>query len=151
MKERRVKETREFMRRLLTTDLFDAWLLTEAVVAGASTWTVDGRINRAYYEQDADGREEMPQEDFTRWGEVRPVIFDLIRGKRTPLSFRFLLKPTAELSRDGICRIRFTEGHVHITSAVTMKEFSTDRGPEHDWDEACSRFLEESEILCEEL
>lgn len=33
----------------------------------------------------------MPPYDFSCWTDMRPLCFDLIKGKRTPVSFKFVL------------------------------------------------------------
>ena len=78
MKERSIRQTKEFMRRFLTTELFDEWLLGEAMITGAVTWTVDGRVNRAYYGEDADA--EAPGSAHMPWAQIRPIVLSLIRG-----------------------------------------------------------------------
>ena len=156
MKERSIRQTKEFMRRFLTTELFDEWLLGEAMITGAVTWTVDGRVNRAYYGEDADA--EAPGSAHMPWAQIRPIVLSLIRGKHTPLSFRFLLYPpedpgnpasgSADLKR--VCRIRFHEGHILIASAVDLKTFTMDKEPERAWDEELSRFLDTHSLDFEE-
>lgn len=152
MKERQIRETRNFMRLLLTTELFDSWPLIEAQITCANTWTVDGHINRAYFSQDTSDNEtgeDTENASFSRWADVRPVALSLIRGKRTPLSFQFILHEKDDPER--ICRIRFADGHVYAASAVSMKTFSLDKEPERAWDEALSRFLDENGIDFEEI
>ncbi|MCR4763793.1 MAG: DUF5721 family protein [Lachnospiraceae bacterium] len=160
MTERKISQTKEFMQALLTRDVFDRWFLVEAQVVGANTWTVDGHLNHAYFEGDM-SEETTPSGEYACWAVQRPIILQLIRGKRTPLSFRFLMMPPDDFARaevesartgmDRICRIRFQEGHVFVTSAVSMKEFTLDREPERAWDESLSRFLAEKELAFEEL
>ncbi len=159
MIERKILMTKEFMRSFLTTELWDDWQLCEASITGAVTWTVDGRVNRAYYGEDGAG--EMPAGEYMPWAQIRPVVLSIIKGKHTPLLFRFLLTPpetdggedaqaySAEFVR--VCRIRFADGHIYIASAVDMKQFSLDKEPERKWDEALSRFLDTHYIDYEEL
>lgn len=134
------------MRLLLTTELFDDWRLTKAQLSCANTWTVDGQINRDYYDRDdAEAEPQSPEDSaFSRWSSIRPVILTLIRGKRTPLSFQFLFQEPEH--DEQICRIRFADGHVYLASAVSMKTFSLDKEPERAWDDALSRFLDEHGI-----
>ncbi len=167
MKERRILRTREFMQLLLTTDTFDRWLLSQAQLVCASTWTIDGHVNRAYYE-DGDRDQNVPTKTFVPWSELRPTVLSLIRGKRTPVSFTFLFMPPEETDADTaadpflsaedgtadfdrVLRIRFQDGHVLAASAVSMRAFSLDKEPEHKWDEVLSRYLDHLGIAFEEL
>lgn len=44
-----IKDVKHFMGRLLGTDLLDSFLLEEAVVSTYNTFTIDGRMNRAFF------------------------------------------------------------------------------------------------------
>ena len=88
-----------FMSRLLASDTFDCFLLEEAVIGTASTFTIDGRINREFFAGQAPEEDETamssrsgqqsPSQEFRPWSELRGLCYDLIKGKRPPLFFRF--------------------------------------------------------------
>ena len=157
MIERKILQSKEFMRSFLTTELWDEWLVQEATITGGVTWSVDGHINRDYYKEEI-GEDEMPQSDCMPWAKIRPIALSLIRGKRTPLSFRFLLYPpedpgdpaTSSADVKRVCRIRFQEGQLFIASAVDLKNFTLDKEPERAWDGALSRFLDAHSLSYEE-
>ncbi|MCR5177682.1 MAG: DUF5721 family protein, partial [Lachnospiraceae bacterium] len=148
MEERKVKSTKEFMRAFLTEDMWDDWLLVKAQIAGANTWDIDGTINKEYF---AGGDEtDVPAGTYSRWEQLRPFALSVIRGKRTPLSFMFILQPPAALYAehtdpgcDRVCRIRFVDGSVMIASAVSMSTFTLDKEPERAWDRDLSAFLDD--------
>ena len=143
------------MRRFLTEDMWDDWLLVKAQIVGANTWDIDGMINKEYFAGDEES--DAPAEVYSRWAEIRPFALSVIRGKRTPLSFMFILQPPATLyaenaapGSDRVCRIRFVEGSVLIASAISMNTFTMDKEPERAWDRDLSAFLDEKDIDCEE-
>ena len=58
------------MNRLLKTELFDHFLLAEATIHGAISYSVDGHINREFFDTEeladltADGSEYLPFSHF---------------------------------------------------------------------------------------
>ena len=77
-----------FMLHLLVADTFEPFLLEEAVIGTASTFTLDGHVNPEFYGADDD---DKPSWEFRPWSELKGLCFDLVKGKRTPLFFRFVL------------------------------------------------------------
>lgn len=155
MIERKIKETKDFMRKLLTESLWDEWLLTEAVISCDVNYTIDGQVNREYYGED---EENVPAGQYVRWERIRPVALSLIRGKHTPLFFRFTLRPPQSVTGasddtgiDRSVRLCFREGALYAASAVSLREFTLDKEPERAWDAAFSHFLTEHGIDHEEL
>ena len=143
------------MRVLLTEDVWDDWLLVQAQIVGANTWDIDGKINKEYFA--GDDETEVPAGMYSHWADIRPFALSVIRGKRTPLSFRFMLQPPATLYADNavsgsdrVCRIRFVEGSVLVASAISMNTFTMDKEPERAWDKDLSAFLDEKSIDYEE-
>ncbi len=143
------------MRIFLTEDMWDDWLLVKAQITGANTWDIDGRINWEYFA--GTDETDRPAEAYSLWADIRPFALSVIRGKRTPLSFMFILQPPASLytmdavpGSDRICRIRFVEGSVLIASAISMSTFTMDKEPERAWDRDLSAFLDSKDIGYEE-
>ena len=79
-----VKELKNFMTKLLTTDCFDSFLLAEASVSSQAEYTIDGHINRDFYTREELDDPQVCPYRFVRWSEIRPVCFQIIRGKRAP-------------------------------------------------------------------
>ena len=80
-----------FMNQLLATDAFDLFLLQEAVITTANTYTIDGRMNRDFFSKEELENGSCPYE-FQPWSEIRGLCFHLIKGKHTPLFFKFILQ-----------------------------------------------------------
>ncbi len=145
------------MNRLLKTELFDHFLLAEATIHGAISYSVDGHINREFFDTEeladltADGSEYLPFSHF------RPICYELIRGKHTPLymKFVFLLSPanaiktitsvdtgfTAEDVSGIFLNLTFRDGHLVLTTGVSYRTFTLDRSFDNAWDSLAARFL----------
>ena len=114
-------------------------------------------MNRDFYDADelaaltADGSEYLP------FSYLRPVFFELIRGRHTPLylKFVFLLSPSNAkktiLSSDtgfvpddisGIfLNLTFRDGQMVLTTGVSYRTFTTDHSFDIAWDTLAARFL----------
>ncbi len=156
----KILKQKSFMAKLLTTDIFDNFLVEEAVIETFNTFTIDGRIHKDFY-KDIASSDEIPLEDFSRWSKIRPVCLDLIKGKQTPLSFKFVLslcekdkeaflsKADTDLSTDQVhpgLVIKFSKGQVLITSALSLSIFTLDKSIEKAWDEYIPSFLDSNDI-----
>ena len=87
----KIKDKKDFMGKLLTGDIFDSFLLKEALICGPVPFHIDGHINRAFFDEtDGDNSYASTYESIP-WKDIRPVCFDLIKGKKTPTRFSFVL------------------------------------------------------------
>ena len=156
----KISNTRHFMAALLTSELFDTFLIESAELRTANTFTIDGHVNKEFYgEEDADRQEY----ELSFWKNLRPVCYELIKGKHTPVSFKFILCLTpekkdelleAELSAvvsSLVFIIRFSEGHITITTGAALSGFTLDKSYEKIWDEYVKRFLSTVGLEYEEL
>ena len=78
------------MNHLLVADTFDPFLLEEATISTALTVTIDGHINKDFYPADERGEDCIPWE-LQSFSKIKGLCFDLIKGKHTPLYFKFVL------------------------------------------------------------
>lgn len=159
-----ITSMKNFMSRLLTSDTFDCFLLEEAVIGTANTYTIDGHINRDFFK----GAEpEEPAYDFRPWSEIKGLCFDLIKGRRTPLFFRFVLhlmpeKAKALLSRENsgvdpsllkalVLTIRYDGSKAVLTTGISYHSFVPSKEPDAVWDSALMKYLSERDISFESL
>ncbi len=86
----KIEELKDFTRKLFVEEVFDWWMMREAVITTFNMFTIDGRIRKGYFmEQEL---EEKGIGELSPWKLVRPVCFSLIKGKRLPESFRITLQ-----------------------------------------------------------
>lgn len=84
-----IKDIKSFMNRLLLQPDFDAFLLVEGTVTTSNTFHIDGHIKPDYYSKEEQEALGLMNRRFSLWQEIRPFCLELIKGKRTPLNFRF--------------------------------------------------------------
>lgn len=156
-----VTSMKQFMNQLLTADTFDIFLLEEAVISTACTFTIDGHINREFFGAGNGEAVELPY-DFRPWSEIKGLCFDLIKGRRTPLFFRFVLhlmpeKASALLTKEGsdvdpslvkalVLNIRYDGSKAVLTTATSYHTFLPSKEPDAIWDKALMKYLEGKSI-----
>lgn len=157
----KIAEMNRFMGKLLKSEAFDWYLLKDGFLRTNMEYRFQGRVFPEYF--DTEERENL-QEEYVFWSEVKPVVFELIKGKKTPLAFTFtLLLPgdavTEFLSRyslsDGEDRpslylqIRFEHGTGHVVTGTARNTFSLDKSLEEAWDTEAVRLMKMMEIAVE--
>ncbi len=157
-----ITDTKLFMNQLLRTELFDSFLLQEAVITVSGTYTINGRMEKTYYQ--AEELEELQLQNYPAlpFSFFRDHCFGLIKGKKTPSYFKFifLLSPantarTLAVSSSsykpndisGIyMNLKYTDGKLSLTTGISYNIFSTDKTLEHEWDGFVEKFLLKNNI-----
>lgn len=150
------------MGRLLKSDFFDNFLLKEGFLRTNMEFRFQGKQFPEYF--DTKEQEQLTQE-YVFWKEVKPFVFELIKGKRTPLAFSFSLFLTKEQTKELLLReavaigednptlffqIRFEHGIGRIITGTARNIFSLDRTLEEVWDEEVKHLLHQMDIVVEQ-
>ncbi len=162
-----ISELKDFMNKFLCSEIFDNFLLQEASIQGNVTYHIEGGLHTDFYSTDELESEGLSGLSFIPYGKVRNQCFNLIKGKRTPSFFKFvlLLSPvnlanTLERSHSSFSpnditgafiNLKFQGGTLVITTGVSYRIFSVDKSFEQEWDLLVKRFLKTHEIVFEEL
>jgi len=156
----KIKQQKNFMAKLLTTELFDSFLVEEVTIDTFNTFTIDGRIHKEFYKDSEESQAPLSNE-FSNWAKIRPIALSLIKGKQTPLGFKFILHLSdsdklallqdadMDISPDQLSlgiNIKFSQGEVIITTGVSYGIFTLDKSAEKAWDEYIPSFLESNGI-----
>ena len=162
----KINNKKEFMSKLLVSELFDSFLVEEATIDTFNTFHIDGTLHKEFYKNDPDYTEESFTNPLSNWELLKPVCYGLIKGKRTPLGFKIIfhaddkLKATIIESADASFSakditlgigIRFSNGDVLLTTGTTFSTFTMDKTIEKAWDAFIPSFLERSDISTELL
>lgn len=163
----KITDKKDFMGKLLAGETFDSFLLKEASIHSFVPYLIDGHINKAFFNDETDDSISFTAYDYAQWKDIRPVCFDLIKGRRTPTKFMFVLylKPEAmdaifdkagisaseSLVQNLILNIRFEQGEMSITTGIDYSGFTLDKSAEQLWDTTTIKFLDKKEISYENI
>lgn len=159
-----ITSLKTLMNQLLAGDSFDIFLLEEAVISTANTYTVDGHINVDFYSLEERETDQLPY-DFQPWSELKGLCFNLIKGKRTPLFFKFVfhLKPekaqalleqqnssvNSDVLKAMVLNIRYDGTKAIITTGTAYHTFVMDKEADIIWDKALTKYLSDKGISYE--
>ena len=153
------------MSKLLTSDLFDNYLVEEVAIDTFNSFYIDGHVHKEFFSESEDP-DSVPSGDLSRWADLRNICLELIKGKRTPLKFKFVFHldeaTTAKIAQEAEAglspsdiklgvNIRFSRGELIITTGTAFSIFTLDKSIEKAWDSYFPSFLESNGIVIEYL
>ena len=96
---------KDFMNKFLKTEIFDHFLLQEGIVVSFASYVIDGTITKGFYTDTEAEELGIKTFHFLPFSMLRPRIFDLIKGKKAPSSFKFVLMLSPENQKRTMERI----------------------------------------------
>lgn len=161
-----INNVKSFMSRLLASEAFDHFLLAEASVTTYNTFFIDGRQNQEFYSEEEWNDTSLRPYEFSCWKDMRSLIFNLIKGKHVPVSFKFVLhlipeKAQEMLSHSGVTvpfseikalvlNIKYDSTGLCIISGTSLRTFLPDKSADLFWDRHTKTFLTQVGIDYEE-
>lgn len=158
-----VSDVRDFMEKLFLKDTFDGFQLMEAVIVTSNTFVIDGHIREEYYTKEE--WEELAEKKISRWSSLRPLCFQMIKGKKTPESMKLVMRmadaaveklleksglPFQAADVEGLFfNVRYENQKLMLTGGVSMRLFTMDKSLERFWGQKLEGFLKQAEIACE--
>lgn len=183
----KITDLKKFMAELLGGRLFDEFMLGEGSVTTFCTMSISGNLRPEFFSDKGSdvqktGSAKLTSADITtatpasgatsgkaekkaslvRWKQVKPFFFSFIKGKRMPLSFRFVFYYPAEQTNQyllahgfhpsaddqiRLClNLKFDGKALSLTTGVFHSVFSLDKSCDHVWDEGVKGFLKNSHI-----
>lgn len=163
---RKISDVRKFMSGFLIGTMLDNFHLAEAAITTFCTFTIDGRLERRFFGEDTADQTENAKTrgpaDLVAWKDVKSRCFDLIRGKRTPLFFRFVFfsseeSATALLRQNGLTlpedqipglclNLRYSGTELYLTTGTSYRTFTMDKTADRIWDDYVDAFLKKAGI-----
>jgi hypothetical protein len=160
-----ILDIKDFMAKLLAGNTFDHFLLSEATITTYNTFLVDGKIKKQFYSAEELENPELSKQTYSYWKTIKPFCFELIKGKKTPLNFKyiFLLSPH-NVSRlleqmdipmlateiNGLfLNIKYDGTTLSCITGTALNTFTMDKSLEQSWDDMVKKFLTQQNIAFE--
>lgn len=152
----KLTETKKFMSQLLLSEIFDHFLFIEGEIVTFNTFHIDGYIQKDFFPEE----DSLPE--YSSWKQLREHCFSIIKGKQTPLRFKFIFR----LSPSNIERlieqnaldfqasnvqglylnIKFDETGLQCVTGTSIKTFTMDKSLEKAWDVMVQKFFTQKGI-----
>lgn len=150
------------MKHLLLLPTFDQFELISGEIITFNTFTINGYRQKEFFHTGEDASlSTNVEQDYSNWSELKAYCLELIKGKRSPLGFKFILRlnpqNTLELAESIeeadqidsfpslLLNIRFDGNHISCVSGTNHEHFTMDKTWEQAWDKKIGLFLEELE------
>lgn len=157
-----IKNIKTFMSRLLSSEIFDCFLLSEASITTNNTFFIDGHQNKEFFTDEEWEDASIRPYDYSMWKDIKSLCFHLIKGRRTPVSFKFILHLIPSyvesiLSDDSVTvpvgevkalvlTIKYDQTGLTLTTGTSFKTFLPDKSADIFWDKYMKQFLEKAQI-----
>lgn len=160
-------DIKDFMNKLLRSEVFDHFLLQEAVITTGSTININGQITKGFYTEEELEELQLNGCRFLPFSMLRTNCFDLIKGKKTPSAFRFVFLLSPKNMEKTIAAVgssynpsdvtgmyinlKYQNQLLSLTTGIAYNIFSTDKTLEAEWDKMVMKFLKQHEIAFDEI
>lgn len=101
---------------------------------------------------------EGPFDEVIKWGQIRSLCYNIVKGKRLPVRFRIIFMTPPEKVAGFLAshdltnyspseinalfmNVYYEGGKLTCTTGVSMKSFSMDKSIERAWDESVVKFI----------
>lgn len=155
-------DVKECMSKLLLSETFDPFYFIEGEIVTYSTFSIDGFLRKEFFDT-----EDAPTREYALWKDVREFCFLIIKGKRTPLSFKFvlglsdsnieklLLQQELDFKPQDVrglyINLKFDGHNLQCITGTAMNLFTMDKSLEQAWDKMVQKFFTQKEIKYEVL
>ncbi len=149
-------ELKDFTNKLFRQEVFDNFLVPEAVFVTMFSIAIDGN-----------SLSEEVKPVCATWGQLRPLAFQIIKGQTLPKGFKIVLRLSPENTENTLhswglpiapeevaglfLNILYEEGKIRCTTGVSLTTFSLDRSLEREWDNVIRRFFRHHQISFSEI
>lgn len=143
-----IKNIKDFMSELLISNSFDSYLVTDVTITTFNTFHIDGHIKKEFYS--ASEYEDMNKPLLSQWSQVKKYCYDIIKGKKTPLSFKIIFMMPDDIVRQLIydnslsidinnitglfINIKYENGHLSYTTGTSLNILELDKSTEKAFD-----------------
>lgn len=84
-----IPDTRHFMALLLKGDAFDDFAFRQGEISAFAYVSIDGKRDLDYYD-------ETVTEPWCSWSEIKSLVFQAVKGKKTPKNMKLVLSLSQE-------------------------------------------------------
>ena len=152
-----IENIKKFMAGFLGGNLFDDFLMNEGRLSMDIAYEFNGKVLKEFYETEE--WEQYGTYAYITWEREKGRIFSLIKGKKTPLGFQFVLMLKPEKVEEFLMKYNLALGTEEVaglfvnllydrkslkcTSGVSRRSFTLNRGLEEYWDHEVKERLKE--------
>ena len=163
----KITDQKDFTNKLFLGETFDSFWLNQAEIITSNVFSIDGRLQTDFFDNDEQDFLASSHRTFSLWKEVKPFCYSIIRGKRAPLSFKIVLqfspnKAIALLQNSAISispelvtglylNLQYKNKTLLCTTGTSIKTFLPGKELDHIWEQYIADFFHRNELSVEEI
>ena len=161
----KITDQKDFTNKLFLGETFDLFWLNQAEIITSNVFTIDGRLQTDFFDNDEQEFLTSSHRTFSLWKEVKPCCCSVIRGKRAPLSFKIVLqfspnKAAALLQNSAVSPDLVTGLYLNLqyknkvllcTTGTSLKTFLPGKELDHLWEQYVLDFFHHNGFSIEEV
>ena len=163
----KITDQKDFTNKLFLGDTFDLFWLNQAEITTSNLFTIDGRLQTEFFDNDQQEFLSSSHRTYSLWKEVKPICYSIIRGTRAPLSFKIVLqfspnKAAALLQNSSLpfppeqvaglyLNLQYKNKTLLCTTGTSLKTFFPGKELDHLWEQYVTEFFSRNEISAESL
>ena len=144
----KIENIKDFMGRLLTGDMFDRFRVSDCEVTTFTTLKTDGKRNDEWFDTD---EREQEASGLVLWQQLKPIVFSLIKGTKTPQKLKIDFCHYMENGDVGSLRVQYEKDELLLFTGYMQREFSLDKVKQQEWDDNCIQFVRKNNITSTQL
>ena len=151
----KITDIKKFMSEFLIKNSFDDFLVNEITITTFNTYNINGYIKKDYYSKDE--YEELGSPTLSEWRTLKPLCYEIIKGKKTPHSFKIILSLSLtqieqfiktnniDFPNDNIdglfLNIKYENNELTLITGTSLTIFTLDKTLEKAFDKYISNFI----------
>ena len=155
-----IQDIKSFTSNLFVHEMFDEFLMSEMDISMAQTIHIDGELNKDWFTNDEE--EVLAGRKIAKWNEIKPLAYQMIRGKKTPLAFKIIfqlneIQLAKVIEKSGssfqlgdvnalFIHVKFDKNGLSIITGSSIKVFTMDKSLEHYWDDTVKLMMKKYKI-----
>ncbi|MBU3839522.1 MAG: hypothetical protein IAA25_00720 [Candidatus Ruminococcus intestinipullorum] len=157
----KLKNIKSCMSHLLLLETFDSFLFIEGEIVTFNIFQINGLVQKDFYtSEEQENMDSLPE--YSYWKQIREYCFSIIKGKKTPLSFKFIFRLSPKnieklISQNNLdflpsdvqglyLNIRYDSLGLQCITGTSLKTFSMDKSLEQTWDSMVQKFFHQKGI-----
>ena len=157
-----IKDIKTFMSKLLSSSFFDFFLVKEAQINTYNNFYIEGHTNRDFFTKEELEDPTVLFYEYSLWQTIKPVLFQLIKGKKVPSLLKItLLLPPEKLSllsasfgdeelspflKYFVVTVKYDSQGLTLTTGTSFTTFVADKTADTMWDQVFPKFLSDNTI-----
>ncbi len=145
-------QIKNFMNKLLKESTFDEFNVRGIEIVSFTRFEISGILQKDYFE------DEVLQTNYCTWGQLRPIIYNLIKSYKKPKTIKIIFSLAANYlekihPNTAACFINlmFEGNEIQFTTTATEKNFTMDKTVNINWADYVRNFFDENGIIISTL